>query len=170
MLCGEVQCIGCAISAELLGFAQDVSPQWMSGEQHLLEIVEDEFLRRVFVALYLIDDDLYFLVHLVLGEGAVEHDVREQFGSPFEVFAEKSGIDHHLLLVRVGIQVAAHMLHAVQYVPGSSVGSALEQHVFYKMRHSLPVERFVACAGFDGKSAVSHPGRRWRMDDAQAVR
>ena len=47
----------------------------MFGEDKFLKIVEYQFCRTVFVTLYLVDDDFYFLGYFVLGESAVEDNV-----------------------------------------------------------------------------------------------
>ena len=61
---------------------------------------------------------------------------------------------HRLLLVGIGVQVAAHVLHAVQDVPGLPPGGSFENQVLHEVRHALLVLAFVARAGIDGKAAV----------------
>ena len=155
--------------AEQVGLAEDVSSERMIGKEQFLEVVEYQFRRAVLVTLDFVDDDLHLLVNLVLRIGAVENDVREQLYGSWEVFDEESTIYHGFLLVRIGVQVAAHMFHAVYDVPRVAFLRPLEHQMLHKVCHALLVVRLVACAGVDGKAAISHFRGVSGMDDPQPV-
>ena len=155
--------------AQPFGPSQDVAPQRMAAEDEVLEIVEYQFGRIVLVRLYLVDDDLGLLLNFALGKGRVEHDVGQQLEGAGEMLHQEGRIDHRLLLVGIGVQVAAHVLHAVQDVPRPALLRSLEDEVLHKVGHALLLFAFVARAGIDSKSTISHPRAQGLVDDAQAV-
>ena len=74
---GEAKSILALELTEQVGLAQNVPTQRMVGKEQFLEVIEYQLRRTVLVALYLIDDDFYFLVNLRLWEGAMEDNVRQ---------------------------------------------------------------------------------------------
>ena len=71
--------------ADVLFAAEDVVGKGMGAEVALLEVVEDEFGGAVAVEVDLFDDDIFFLLNLVDGEGGVEEDVGKEFEAAVEV-------------------------------------------------------------------------------------
>jgi hypothetical protein len=61
------------------------------------------------------------------------------------------------------------MLHPVEDVPGSTFFRSLEQEMFHKVRHTLLPRLFIAGAGVDGKTAISHGRWPGSVDDTDAV-
>ena len=165
----EVQQVGGGVLAQAPGVAEDVASEGMSGEEQGLEVIVDEFCRGVVVALYLVDDDLALLLEFLLGEGAVEDDVHEQRQRAPEVLAEEGGVVDGLFLSGVGIEVAAHALHAVEDLHGGEVGSALEGHVFHEVCHAALAVELVACACGDGNACIDDVGGGGCEHDAQAA-
>ena len=153
---GKGQGVFRAEGLEQFGLAQDVAPQRVAFEDEVLKVIEDKLGRRVFVRLYFVDDDFGLLLYLFLRKGGVEHNVGQQLEGTGKVFGEEGGVDDGFLLVGIGIEVAAHVLHAVQYVPGFAFLRSLEYQMLYEMGHSLLVFALVARAGIYGKTTISH--------------
>ncbi len=149
--------------------AQDIAPERMTLEEQVLKVVEDEFRGAVFIALYLVENDLHLLPYLLLREGAVKHDVGEQLCRTGKVLGHEGRVDDGFFLVGERVQVAPDALHAVQDVPHTSLLRALEDEVFDKVRHALLALFFVARTGIDGEPGVCHRRGRRRLDDAQSV-
>ena len=161
--------IGTAKGFELDRIAKDVAAERMPAENKVFEVVEDKLGGVVFVRLDFVDNHLGFLLDFTLGESGVEHDIGQQLERTPEVFGQESRIDDGLFLVGVGIEVTAHILHAVQYVPCLALARTLENEVFYEMSHALFVLQFVARTGIDGKATIGHFRGRRLVDNAQAV-
>lgn len=86
------------------------------------------------------------------------------------MFFQKGAVDHGLFLVGISVQIASHILHPVQDMPGFAFVCSLENEVFHKMGHTLLVRQLVACAGINGITAVSYIRRAGGMNDAKSVR
>ena len=82
------------------------------------------------------------------------------------MLGQESGINHRFFLISIGIQIAAYVLHAIQYVPSTTLLCAFEQHVLNKMRHALLVFGLIACTGINGIAAISHFRLNVLMDNA----
>ena len=149
--------------------AQYVVPQRVAGEDEVFKVIEYQLGGTVFIRLYFVYDDFCLFVYFPLGEGGVEDDVGKQFEGAVEVFGQEGGVNHRFLLVGVGVEVAAHVLHAVQYVPRLALACAFEQHVLHEVCHAVLVLKLVARAGVDGKAAIGHRRGRGNVDDAQAI-
>ena len=128
----------------------------MSGEDGALEIVVDEFGRRIVVAFYLVAYHLHLLVYVGLRVGAVEHDVGEQIHGPCCVLMQNGGMIDRVLLAREGVEVASHALQRVEDLYCLSFLCSLEGHVFHKMGHALLPRQLIACAGVHGVATVDH--------------
>ena len=79
------------------------------------------------------------------------------------------GIEGCVLLVCEGIQVAAHLLKAVDDLQGIAPASTLEGDVLAEMRQSLLAGLFVACTGSNLITAVDDRRSRLQMDDPKAI-
>ena len=66
--------------------------------------------RRVVVALYLVAHHLDLLLNLGLRVCAVQHYVREQVDGARQVLAQDGRVEHRVLLVGEGVEVAPHPL------------------------------------------------------------
>ena len=159
-----------AVGAEAAGMAQDVAAQGVPVEHQVFKIVENLLTGSVLVTLYLIAHYFYLPVHLPLREGALEHYVGEQLGSPAEMLTHEGGIDHGLFLVGKGVKVAPHCLHAVQDVPGTAVTGALEEQVLQVMGHAALLFLLIARAAIYHKATVGHRGGTGTVQDAKAAR
>ena len=156
-------------SPNLLGCAQDIMPQRRTLEEDILKLIIYQFGRRIVIALYLIADYLHLLIYLRLRINRVEDDVGKQVHGPCDVLLQDGGVIHRSLLVGVGIQVAAHTLQTVEYVPGFSAFGALESDVLAEMRQALLARLLVAGAGVYLVAAIHHLAIRWQVDDAESV-
>ena len=144
-------------------------PQRVSGKDEVFKVVEYQFGGTVFVRLYFVDNDFCLFLYFPLGIGGVENNVREQFEGAVEVFGQEGGVNHCFLFVGIGIEVAAYVFHAVQYVPCLAFARAFEQHVLHKVRHAVFVLLFIARAGIDSKAAIGHRRGQGDVDDAQSI-
>ena len=163
---GEALHVHAAEFPQPAGFAQDVASEGMAAEHQVLEIVENQFGRRVVVALYFVDDHFHFLVHFRLRIGAAQRDVHEQVCGAGEMLFQEGRVVDGFLLSGVSVQVSAHGFHAVQDVPGASAVCPLERQVLAEMRQPVFVRQFVPCARVDGDAAVGHVRGRRCADDA----
>lgn len=143
---------------QLPGIAQNVASQGMPSEYQVLEIIEDELGRVVFVGLYLVDNHLCLLLYLALRKGGVEYNIHQKFEGTAEMLGQESRVNHRLFLVGVSVEVAAHILHAVQNVPCLALGGTFKYKVLHKMRHTLLVFKLVARTRIYGKTTISHFG------------
>ena len=166
---GERLGILTAKALQPFGIAQYVTPQRVTAENQVLEIVEYQFGRCVLVALYLVNDYLGLLLQLVGWKGGVEDNIGQQLESTTEMLGQKGRVDNRLLLVGVGVQVAPYRLHAVQDVPCFPLVCSLKDEMLHKVCHTWFVGQFVARTCVDGKAAIGHLRARGLMDDAQPV-
>ena len=86
----------------------------------------------------------------------MKYNIPQQFKRPFQMFFQESGIDHRFFLISVSIQVAPHILHPVEDMPGFPLLRSLKNQVFYKMGHSLLILRLIARSGIDRKTTISY--------------
>ena len=100
----------------------------------------------------------------------MEHDIRQQLESASEVFGKERGINYGFFLIGISVQIAAHILHAVQNMPRFTLLGAFKNKMLHKMRHALLVFEFIARSGIYRKTTISHLRQRRFVDDAQAVR
>ena len=143
---------------EGVGRTEDIVPQGMSGEDGILEIVEDELCRRVVVALYLVAYHFHLLVYLRLRIGAAEHDVGEEVYGTREMVFQNGGIVHRVFLVGKGVEVASHALQPVEYLHCRTVAGALEGGMLAEMCHAFLAFLLIACAGTHFISTIHHGG------------
>ena len=155
--------------AQAVGIAEDAAAERVVGKEEGFEVVVDELGGRIVVALNLVDDHLHLLVEFLLGEGAVEDDVQEQGDGALQVLAQEGGIVDGLFLARVGVEVAAHALHAVQDLHGCEALGALEGHVLHKVRHTALAVQLMARAGGHGNAGIDNIRGRGGQDDAKTV-
>ena len=109
----------------------------MSLEDEILEEVVDEFCRRVVVALYLVADDFYLLVYLLLRITAVKDYIREEINSLGRVFLKYGRVIDGIFLVGKGIEFTANSLKTVDDMPCPAVFCPLECGMFAEMSHTL---------------------------------
>ena len=159
-----------AVGAQAVRTAQDVPAQGVSVEDEVFKVVENLLAGGILVAVYLIAHHLYLVIHLPLGEGALEHNVGKQLGRTLEMLAHEGGIDNRLFLLGKGIQVAPHSFHTVQDVPGTAVAGALKQEVLQVVRHAALLRELIARAAVYHKAAVHHRGGTGAVQDAKAAR
>ena len=112
----EAQSVVRCIFAQALRPAQDVVSERMSAEYGVLKLVINQFGRRVVVTFNLVAYHLNLLVNLCLRIRAVEHHVGKQVDSPCDVLLQQCRIEHRVLLVGEGVEVASHLLQPVQYL------------------------------------------------------
>ena len=144
-------------------------PQRRTLEEDILELIVNQFGRRIVIALYLIADHLHLLIYLRLRINRVEDDVGKQVHGPCDVLLQDSGVIHCSLLVGVGIQVAAHTLQTVENMPRFPAFGALEGDVLAEVSQALLARFLVAGTGVYLIAAIHHLAIRWQVDDAESV-
>lgn len=77
----------------------------------------------------------------------MEYNIRQQFESTPEVLSKECRINHRLFLIGVSVQIATHILHAVQNMPRLAFFGTLKNKMFHKMRHTLFIFKFIARSG-----------------------
>ena len=130
--------------------------QRMSTEDKVLKLVVDLFCRRVVVALDLVADDVDFTFYLMLGLFAAEDDVTKQIDSPGKVFALYGRIEHGVLLVGKGVEIASDTLQVIEDLQGRTTTRSLERRMFAKMGQSLLARCLMTGTGIDAYAAVNH--------------
>ena len=166
---GEAQGIGGGVLAQTLCLAEDVAPKTVGAEEHLLEVVVDELGGGVVVAVYLVNDDFYLFVYLVLRIDAMEDYVAEQIDGTGEVVALHGGVEDCYLFICESIEITANTFEVVAYMPGSATLCTLECHVLAEMRHAGVAVVFITGAGGYDITTIDDIGGRRLMDKAQSV-
>ena len=141
----------------------------MIAEDHIFKVIKDQFRRSVFVRLYFIDNHLCLFFDFVLRKGGMENDIRQQFQCSSEVLGQKCRIDHSFLFIGIRIQIATHILHAVQDMPSLPFPGTFKNKMLYKVSHSLFIFGLITGSGIYGKSAISHLRRRGFMNNAKSI-
>ncbi len=80
------------------------------GKRRLLEMVEDDVVRRVVGLADLLQDDAALALDLLGGEGAVGQDVADDVGPERQVLLQQLDVVGGLLARGVGVDVAADIL------------------------------------------------------------
>ena len=114
------QGIGSSVGTQLRGITKDVMAQGMTFEQQVLELVIDQFGRRVVVALDFIADHFYFFVDLMLRILAMKHDVGKHIDSLGEVFLGDSSIINGIFLVGEGIEFPSQPFDGIYDLDGKA--------------------------------------------------
>ena len=166
---GEARHVVVRVLAEPVLRAEYVVAEGMRAEHHVLEAVVNQLGRRVVVALYFVAHHLDFLLHLGLRIRAVQHYVGKQIDGARHMLAQQRRVEHRVLLVGEGVEVAAHPFEAVQDLHGAAARRALERHVLAEVGQALLARQLVARACAHGVAAIHHGRRRSQMDDAQPV-
>jgi len=150
--------------------AEDIVGERVAAEDHLLEVVVDEFGRRVLVEVDLFDDHILLFLNFVLGKGGVEEDVAEKLQAALEVLRESRGIDAGLLLGSEGVELATNAVDAVADVVGAAVFGAFEDRMLDEVGDALfGGTVFVAGAYIDIYAGIDNVGVVLSEDDPDAV-
>ena len=153
---GEAQGVGRLITPYSLGRAQNVMAQGMVVEENVFELIENQFRRRVVVALNLVADDRHLLIDFLLRVGAVEDDVGEQCYGPLYVLLPHRRIISGVFLVGEGVEVAAHAFQFVEDIGGLALLRSLEGDMLTEVGQSFFVFAFMAGPGSDNVAAIYH--------------
>lgn len=143
--------------------------QRMTLEEHVLELVVDEFSRGVVIALYLVADDVYLVVYLVLGVLAVEDNIGEEVYGPCEMLALDGSIEDGILLVGKGIQVATDTLQTVKDLECGAALGALEGGMLTEMGQAFLAGSFLTGTYPQAYTAIDDRGRTGQMDDSKPI-
>ena len=157
------------VGTKAFGIAQDTAAKGVSLEEHGLEVVIDQFRWRVVVTLYLVDDNLHLLVHLLLRILTMKHHIEKQVHGTAEMLLLAGAVVHRLLLAREGIQVAAHTLHVGYYLSRCAPVRALEAQVLGKVRHAAFLVCLVPGASIQCQSQVHRIRRAGCINHTQTV-
>ena len=128
----------------------------MAFEKNIFEFIVNQFCRRVIITLDFIADYLHFLVNLLLGVLAVEHDVGEQIHGLLEVFFGDGCIVDGVLLVGEGVQFTAHAFQGIDDLQGIAALCPLEGHVLAEVGDTFFAWVLVTGAGCYLIAAVDH--------------
>lgn len=104
----------------------------------------------------------------MLGKHRVLHKVGNKFHGSRHIPLWKQRVDERLLLRRIGVELAADKLHAVEYVPSAASRRAFEYGMLHKVRKP-PVDALVAASGIDSHTAVCHVSMPLTVDGTHAV-
>ena len=92
----------------------------------------------------------------------MEYNIRQQFESAPEVLSKECRINNRLFLIGVSVQIATHILHAVQNMPRLAFLGTLKNKMFHKMRHALFILQFITGSGINCKATFDREGS-WMM-------
>ena len=150
--------------------AQDRVAQRVPLEKQVLKLVEDQLRGAVLIRVDLVEDHLHLLLDLAGRETGVERQVGHQLERPPEMLLHEDRVDEGLLLRRIGVQLAADVLHAVQDVPRAPLVRPLEKHMLHEMGQPHLVGALVAGAGVHREAAIGHRRVDRQVHQPQAVR
>ncbi len=124
-------------------------PSGCDRERRLLEIVEDDVVRRVVRLADLLQDHAALAFQLLRLEGRVGQDVADDVGAQRGVLLQQLDVIGGLLARGVGVDVAAHRLDLLGDLRRGAALGALEGHVFEEVRDAVLLRGLVARAGGD---------------------
>ena len=100
----------------------------------------------------------------------MEHDVGEQVSRPPDVTFQDSSIEHSILLVGEGVEVASHTFQSVEDMPCSPPCRTFKGGMLTEVCQSfLHATALMTSAGSDAVAAIDHLRERGQVDDAQAI-
>ena len=76
-------------------------------KQTTLKIIENEFRRRIFVAVDFVEHHFSFFFDFFLGKSGMKNHDAQKFQRPFEVVFEKEAVNKGFFLAGAGIQFSA---------------------------------------------------------------
>ena len=120
---------------------------------------------------HLTADDVELLLQLVVGQRGVLHDVAEHVHGDARAGVRRVDVIHRAVEARVGVHVAAYVLHLAVNLPRRPRGGAFEEHMFEHMAQARAEPAALVDAprlrprlrGNDGRAAVL------AQDDGQPV-
>ena len=140
-----------------------------AGKHQVLEVIEHGLGRRVEIGVDFIGHNLTLFVKLAVREAGVADKVGNQFSGSRQIAGGENAVNDGFFLGGVGVQFAAHGLHAVDDMPGRTAVSALEYCVLDKVGETTAVITFVAAAHVHSRAAVAHgTPRHMQMHHPQA--
>ena len=81
-------------------------PQRMPSKEQVLKLIIYQFGRRVIITLYLVADDIYLMVYLMLWILAMENDIRQQVDGTHKMLTLNSCIEDRIFFIGKSIQIA----------------------------------------------------------------
>ena len=152
------------------GFAaQDIVPQFRSGEEQVLERVVDQVGGRILVGVDFVRDHLALFLQLAVGEGRAESDVGDQLRCLGKVAPQRGRVDRGLLFGGEGIELAAQVFEPAIDLPRLASGRALEKGVLGEVGQSVFRGALVAAARPDDQGAVRDVAFHLPVDSPDAV-
>ena len=118
----------------------------------LLEVVEDDVVRRVVGLADLLQDHAALALKFLRFKRGVGQDVADDVGGERRVFLQHLHVIGGLFARRVGVDVAADRLDLLGDLHRRPTFGALERHVFEEMRDAVLRLQFVARASRDVRS------------------
>ena len=123
---------------------QNVPSNGMSVKHKFLKIVENEIGRGILKGIDLFNHHLFFAAQFLFRKHAVEKDIAQQFGRPFQISGQKSGKECGFFLGGIGIHFSSHVLDTAQHMEGPPFFCAFEDRMFYKMGDAMFLFLFIA--------------------------
>ena len=99
----------------------------------------------------------------------MEDEVGHQFKGAGEILRHEGGIEKGLLLRRIGVDIAADVLHAVANLPGAAMRGTFKKHVLRKMRHAAFIDKFIARSRIHHISAIGDRRIHLQMRQPKSV-
>lgn len=121
-------------------------------EEQVLELVENQLGRCIFVAFYLITHHFALFLHLLFWILAAEHDVAKHIDCLTEVLARGGCIVDCVFFVGKGIQLTTHALQCVDNLHRRTPPGTLESQMLTEVGQSLFAQCLMTSASLDGKS------------------
>ncbi len=148
----KVQDLGAVKAADRLLGAQDRLAERVPLPEALREDLVDQVVRIVLVHLDFFEDHAALPLDFLLGEGGVQHQIRQDVERLGRVLVEHLHVEADGLLAGKRVQVAADAVDLARNVLRGPVRSALKDHVLDKMRDPVHFRRFVARARADPRT------------------
>src|SRR5438874_3114295 len=126
-----------------LGTAEHRTPHRLLGKGALLEIIEDDVVRRVVRLTDLLQDDGALALKLGGVEARMQQDVGQDVERERHVLFQHLGVIGRALARGIGVEMAADRLDLLGDVPGAAPFGALKGHVLEEMRGAVDLGRLM---------------------------
>eukprot|EP00906_Rhabdomonas_costata_P027859 RCo039560 len=114
-----------------------------------VKVVHQNLVNARLDVLLLLQDGATLGLHVGLGAAGVQEDVRQDVHGLRDVLLEALHVVAGVLPRGVGIEVGAHLLHAILDVPPRTLPRTLEVHVLQKVSNTVVLQSLVPASGIN---------------------
>ena len=129
--------------------AKYVMRQRVTTKNKFLEIVVDQFRRRVFVGIQFLEHNILFFFNLLGRKSGMENDIGKEFQTAFQMDRKRRCIYASFLLGGESVELASHSIDAVKNMICPTMFGALKNGMLNEVRHTLIARLLVARTNID---------------------